>query len=309
MEISIVSPIYKGEKMLGELVSRIETSVSKITDDYEIILVNDCSPDNSWEKIEQICERNNKVKGVNLSRNFGQPYAVTAGLSYAKGNWVVVMDCDLQDRPEEIPALYEKTKEGWDVVLARRVSRQDKLTKKLSSIVFHSVYDYLSGVKTDSSIGNFGIYCKKIIAEYVRIPEYARSFSSLISTLGFKTTTIDVEHAERAEGTSSYTLARLLRLTFNVVISNSNKPLQIAVTVGFVMSILSFLLAIYNVIAKLVGFIDVPGYTFTVFSIWFTSGLQLSMLGIVGLYVGMIFNQVKGRPSYIVRNTLNIENE
>lgn len=295
--------------MLRELVSRIEESVKGFTDDYEIILVNDCSPDNSWNEIEIICESNKRVKGVNLSRNFGQPYAVTAGLSYAKGNWVVVMDCDLQDRPEEIPALYEKTKEGWDVVLARRVSRQDKFAKRLSSIIFHSVYDYLSGMKTDSSIGNFGIYCKKIISEYVRIPEYARSFSSLISTLGFKTTTIDVEHAERAEGTSSYTLARLLRLTFNVVISNSNKPLQIAVSVGFIMSIISFLLAIYNIIARLVGFIDVPGYTFTVFSIWFTSGLQLSMLGIVGLYVGMIFNQVKGRPSYIVRNTLNIENE
>lgn len=307
MEISIVSPIYKGEKMLAELVSRIETAVSTFTDDYEIILSNDCSPDNSWDVIEKICAKDKKVKGINLSRNFGQPYAVTAGLSKASGNWVVVMDCDLQDRPEEIPNLYYKAKEGWDVVLARRIERQDKFLKRMSSVAFHAVYDYLSGVKSDNAVGNYGIYCKRIIEEYVKIPEYSRSFSTLILTLGFKKTSIDVKHAERAEGTSSYTLSRLLKLTFDIVIANSNKPLRLAVTWGFIMSVISFILAMYNVLARFVGFIDVPGYTFTVFSIWFTSGLQLSMFGIVGLYIGKIFDQVKGRPNYIVRNTINIE--
>ena len=126
-------------------------------------------------------------------------------------------------------------------------------------------------------------------------------------TLGFRKTSIDVKHAERAEGTSSYTLSRLLKLTFDIVISNSNKPLRLAVTWGFIMSVISFILALYNVLARFVGFIDVPGYTFTVFSIWFTSGLQLSMFGIVGLYIGKIFDQVKGRPNYIVKNTINIE--
>ena len=302
-----MSPIYKGEKMLAELVSRIEAAVSTFTDDYEIILSNDCSPDHSWDVIEEICAKDKKVKGVNLSRNFGQPYAVTAGLSKASGNWVVVMDCDLQDRPEEIPNLYYKAKEGWDVVLARRVERQDKFLKRMSSVAFHAVYDYLSGVKSDKTVGNYGIYCKRIIEEYVKIPEYSRSFSTLILTLGFRKTSIDVKHAERAEGTSSYTLSRLLKLTFDIVISNSNKPLRLAVTWGFIMSVISFILALYNVLARFVGFIDVPGYTFTVFSIWFTSGLQLSMFGIVGLYIGKIFDQVKGRPNYIVRNTINIE--
>ena len=149
-----MSPIYKGEKMLAELVSRIEAAVSTFTDDYEIILSNDCSPDHSWDVIEEICAKDKKVKGVNLSRNFGQPYAVTAGLSKASGNWVVVMDCDLQDRPEEIPNLYYKAKEGWDVVLARRVERQDKFLKRMSSVAFHAVYDYLSGVKSDKTVGN-----------------------------------------------------------------------------------------------------------------------------------------------------------
>ena len=308
MEISIVSPIYKGEKMLAELVSRIEAAVSTFTDDYEIILSNDCSPDHSWDVIEEICAKDKKVKGVNLSRNFGQPYAVTAGLSKASGNWVVVMDCDLQDRPEEIPNLYYKAKEGWDVVLARRVERQDTFFKRGSSMLFHRVYDYLSGMKTDKAIGNFGIYCQRIVEEYVKIPEYARSFSVLISTLGFKTTTIDVLHAERAEGKSSYDIKKLLALTFNVVISNSNKPLQLAVTVGFMMSVISVIIAFYNVLAKLIGFIDVPGYTFTVFSIWFTSGLQMCMFGIMGLYIGKVYDQVKGRPCFIIRNTINFDN-
>ena len=307
MELSIVSPIYRGEKMIDELVSRIETAVQSFTDDYEIILSNDCSPDNSWQKIEEICARNRKVKGVNLSRNYGQPYAVTAGLSKASGNWVVVMDCDLQDRPEEIPNLYAKAMDGWDVVLARRVERQDKFLKRMSSMAFHRVYDYLSGMKTDKTIGNFGIYCHHIVEEYVKIPEYARSFSVLIGTLGFKTTTIDVIHAERAEGESSYNLKKLLALTFNVIISNSNKPLQLAVTTGFLMSVISAIIAFYNVIAKFIGLIDVPGYTFTVFSIWFTSGLQMCMFGIMGLYIGKVYDQVKGRPNFIIRNTLNLD--
>lgn len=306
MELSIVSPIYRGEKMIDELVSRIEAAVQSFTDDYEIILSNDCSPDNSWQKIEEICARNRKVKGVNLSRNYGQPYAVTAGLSKASGNWVVVMDCDLQDRPEEIPNLYAKAMDGWDVVLARRVERQDKFLKRMSSMAFHRVYDYLSGMKTDKTIGNFGIYCHHIVEEYVKIPEYARSFSVLIGTLGFKTTTIDVIHAERAEGKSSYNLKKLLALTFNVIISNSNKPLQLAVTTGFLMSVISAIIAFYNVIAKFIGLIDVPGYTFTVFSIWFTSGLQMCMFGIMGLYIGKVYDQVKGRPNFIIRNTLNL---
>lgn len=307
MELSIVSPIYRGEKMLDELVLRIKNAVETITDDYEIILSNDCSPDNSWMEIERICSKDKKVKGLNLSRNFGQPYAVTAGLSYATGKWVVVMDCDLQDRPEEIPNLYRKAREGWDVVLARRVERQDGFLKRMSSITFHRVYDWLSGMKTDKAVGNFGIYCKRIIEEYVKIPEYARSFSVLVGTLGFKTTYIEVVHAERAEGKSSYNLKKLLALSFNIIISNSNKPLQLAVAGGFVMSLVSLLVAFYNVFAKLFGLIDVPGFTFTIFSIWFMGGLLMSLLGILGLYIGKIFDQVKGRPIFVVRNTLNFD--
>lgn len=307
MKLSIVSPIYKGEKMLDELVSRIEASVSTITDDYEIILVNDASPDNSWVKMVEICGKDKKVKGINLSRNFGQHYAISAGLSKVNGDWIVVMDCDLQDRPEEIPNLYAKAQEGYDIVYARRVVRQDKFFKKLSSTLFFVVYNWLSGSNEDKSIANFGIYKKQVINELNRMPEYTRSFGSLLRYVGFKIATVDVQHAERAEGASSYNLYKLLKLSFDVIISNSNKPLRIATELGLIMSVLSFSLAVYNIIANLSGIIEVPGYTTTVFSIWFVGGLLLFVLGIIGLYIGKIFDQVKGRQIFIIRDAINFK--
>ena len=171
---SIVSPVYKGEKMVHELVKRISETVNKITEDFEIILVNDYSPDKSWEAIEDACKKDSRVKGINLSRNFGQHYAITAGLSYAKGEWVVVMDCDLQDRPEEISNLYQKAMEGYDIVYAQRKIRQDKFLKRMSSKIFHNVYDYFSGLKTDESIANFGIYSSKVIKEFNKMKERSR---------------------------------------------------------------------------------------------------------------------------------------
>ena len=305
--ISIVSPVYKGEKMVAELVRRNVESVSAVTDDYEIILVNDASPDNSWDEIVKQCAQNPKVKGINLSRNFGQHYAITAGLHYAKGDWVVVMDCDLQDRPEEIPNLYRKAMEGYDIVYARRVVKHVGWWKRFSSVAFHAVFDWLSGVKTDSTIANFGIFKQKVIAEYNEIPQQARSFGSIVSLLGFKTGYVDVEQDESARGGSSYTLRKLLKHSFNIIVSSTNKPLRMAVELGFGMATVSFLLALYNVIAKLTGIIHVSGYTTTVFSIWFVGGLLLFVMGVLGLYVGKIFDQVKGHPLFVVRDEVNIE--
>ena len=307
IHISIVSPVYRGEKMVAELVRRNVESVSTITEDYEIILVNDASPDNSWDEIVKQCTLNPKVKGINLSRNFGQHYAITAGLHYAKGDWVVVMDCDLQDRPEEIPKLYKKAQEGFDIVYARRAVRKDGFLKKQSSKWFYKVFNWLSGMETDSSVANFGIYGHRVIEEFNKMPEKTRFFPSLVKYLGFKDAAIDVEHAGRAEGVSSYNLYKLLKLSFDVIVSNSNKPLRMAVGLGFVMAMVSFLLALYNLIAKWVGIIKVDGYTTTVFSIWFVGGLLLFVMGILGLYIGKIFDQTKGRQLFIVRDIVNME--
>ena len=306
MDLSVVSPVYRGEKMLSELVERIHKAISPLTDNYEIVLVNDCSPDNSWECISEICKVDKKVKGINLSRNFGQPYAITAGLTYAKGNYIAVIDCDLQNKPEDLPAMYQKALEGYDVVSARRVVREDTFMKRMSSAIFHRVYDFLSGFDTDKAVAEFGIYSRKIVDVYCSIPEYSRSFVELIHTLGFKKTTVDVLHDHRLEGKSSYNLYRLLKLSYDSIISNSNRPLHLAVALGLMMSILSFLMAIYNIFAKFLGLNEVEGYTSTIFSIWFVGGLLLLMMGVLGLYIGKIFDQVKGRPVFIVSDTLNI---
>lgn len=306
IEISIVSPVYRAENIVPELVKQIVENVQTITSNYEIILVNDASPDNSWAAIEKECAKNTKVKGINLSRNFGQYYAITAGLSYTKGEWIVVMDCDLQDRPDEIPNLYNKALEGWDIVYAKRTDRQDGFLKKLSSKLFHSIYSYLSGIVTDSSIANFGIFNKKVIQEFNRMKEYARSFPSLIQYVGFKKTEIFVKHSNRFDGKSSYTLSKLIKLSLDVILSNSNKPLRLTVKLGFIISFISFILALYNVIAYLTGIIMVEGYTTTVFSIWFVGGLLLFVLGIIGLYIGKIFDQVKERQLFIVSKEINI---
>lgn len=307
MKISIISPEYKGEKMVAQLVQRIKESVSSITDDFEIILVNDASPDNCWAEIEKQCQLDNRVKGIDLSRNFGQHFAISAGLANATGDWIVVMDCDLQDRPEEIPNLYAKAIEGWDIVYARRVSRQDSWTKRFSSKAYHWVFDKLSGMKTDKTIANFGIFKKDVIDEFNKMPEVSRSMGSLIRYLGFKKTAIEVTHAQRGEGTSGYTFWKLMKLSSDVIIANSNKPLKIAVKLGFFMSLASFIIALYNIIAKIAGIIQVDGFTTTVFSIWFVGGIILSMMGILGLYIGKIFDQVKGRPIYVIRTKLNLE--
>ncbi len=305
--ISIVSPVYRGEKMVHELVCRIQKNVSGFTEDYEIILVNDASPDNSWQAILQECSIDHRIKGINLSRNFGQHRAILSGLQYAKGDWVIVMDCDLQDKPEEISTLYKKALEGYDVVFAQRVERKDNLLKRMSSTIFYSVFRFLSGVKFDNQVANFGIYKQSVIRTVRNMPERDRSFPVQVSYVGFKTTHIPVTHGQRQEGGSSYTLKTLLKYASGIIISNTNKPMRLMVALGFILSFLSMMMAFYNVIAYFCHMIEVPGFTTTVFSIWFVGGMIMMQIGIVGIYIGKVFDQVKGRPLYVVMDEVNID--
>ena len=307
--ISIVSPVYRGEKMVHELVCRIQKNVSGFTEDYEIILVNDASPDNSWQAILQECSIDHRIKGINLSRNFGQHRAILSGLQYAKGDWVIVMDCDLQDKPEEISTLYKKALEGYDVVFAQRVERKDNLLKRMSSTIFYSVFRFLSGVKFDNQVANFGIYKQSVIRTVRNMPERDRSFPVQVSYVGFKTTHIPVTHGQRQEGGSSYTLKTLLKYASGIIISNTNKPMRLMVALGFSLSFLSMMMAFYNVIAYFCHMIEVPGFTTTVFSIWFVGGMIMMQIGIVGIYIGKVFDQVKGRPLYVVMDEVNIDKE
>lgn len=304
-KISIVIPEYRGAKIVPELVERIGKSVSAITEEYEIILVNDASPDNTWMAIKQECAKDMRVKGLNLSKNFGQHNAITAGFAYAKGEWIVVMDCDLQDRPEDIPTLYAKAQEGYDIVYAQRKIKHVSGWKRFSSVAFHAVLDWLSGAHTDPSIGNFGIYHQKVIQSILAIRQQARGLQSLLSIVGFDSAVVEVEQAPSARGGSSYTLHKLFAQAFNSIITRTNRPLKFAVKLGFLLSFVSFMLALYNVVARWLGFIQVAGYTTTVFSIWFVGGILLLMMGVLGLYIGKIFDQLKGHPIYIVDDKEN----
>ena len=247
-KISIVSPVYRAENMVQTLVERIVKSVSMITDDYEIILVNDASPDNSWAEIERQCTLTTKVKGLNLSRNFGQHYAITAGLTYAKGEWVVVMDCDLQDRPEEIPNLYLKAQEGYDSVLAQRIQRSHGLFKRMGSKLFYKVFSYLTETKQDASVANFGIYHRKVIDAVLSMGDAMRYFPTQIQWVGFEKTYLPIQHNERAEGKSTYNLSRLFRLAFDTIISFSDKPMRLMVQMGLFVTLISFVVGVVFII-------------------------------------------------------------
>jgi hypothetical protein len=201
--------------------------------------------------------------------------------------------------------LYNKALEGFDIVYAQRTQRKDAFTKRMSSKIFHKIYRYLSGISSDESIANFGIYNTKVIAEYNKMKETARSFPSLIQFLGYNSTAIPVEHSQRLEGKSSYSISKLLHLTGDVILSNSNKPLKLTIKLGFIISFISFALALYNIIAHFAGIIKVAGFTTTIFSIWFVGGLLMLVLGVVGLYVGKIFDQVKERQLFVVKDKIN----
>ena len=298
--ISIVSPVYRAEKILPILVSEINLVMERIGEDYEIILVDDRSPDNSWEVMKVLSSQNPKIKSIRLSRNFGQHSAIFAGLTKTKGDWVVVMDCDMQDQPKEIAKLYKKALEGYDIVLGQRENRKDKFLKKLSSKLFYKVFNYLSGGQFNNEIGNFGIYKKKVIDSILNISDYIKFFPLFINWVGFKSVSIPIEHGEREEGKSSYSISRLLKLAFNVIVSFSDKPLRLFINFGLGISILSFVLGIYYLYLSITHKITQPGFSSLILSIWFLSGIIISCIGIVGVYLGKTFDQAKGRPTFII---------
>ncbi len=298
--ISVVSPVYRAEKIIPKLVELIIQEAGKLTSDFEIILVDDCGPDNSWKEIQRCAKEDKRIKGVKLSRNFGQHYAITAGLDFASGEWIIVMDCDLQDRPEEIPSLYAKAMEGYDIVLAQREKRKDSFLKKLLSKLFHKTLTFLSGTKMDNRVANFGIYNRKVIEATKQMRESIRFFPTMIKWVGFRSVSIPVTHASREEGKTSYNTKRLLNLALDIILAYSDKPIRIAVKTGFIISALALLFAIYNIIRGLTDGFAIVGYASLIASIWFLSGLIIAFIGIVGLYVGKTFEGVKNRPIYIV---------
>lgn len=306
MDISVVIPIYGCKSAVEELYSRLTDTLSSITPDYEIIMVNDACPQNSWSVIEKLADSDRKLIGIDLSRNFGQSKAITAGLDHASGDYIVVMDCDLQDRPEEIRKLYSKIKEGYDIVLARRTQRKDTGFKMFVSKMFYRVYEKLSGFHYDPSTCNFTICTKKVAQSFCSMREYHREYATYICWMGFRQGYVDVDTELRKEGKSSYTLRKKLRLAEEILTSQSDSLLRLSAYVGFTLTLIAFLYIIFLVIQYFVADID-PGWTSVIATVLLVGGMIMSFNGIAAIYIGNIFMQTKNRPLYIVREIKNKE--
>jgi len=298
--ISVVIPVYKAEACLQELYRRLVSALSTISKDFEILMIEDCGGDRSWDIICELSRQDPRVRGFRFSRNFGQHYGITAGLDNARGEWVVVMDCDLQDQPEDIPRLYKKAQEGFDVVLALRAERKDSLFKRLSSYLFFKLFRYLSGLDYNGDAGNFRIVSRKVADSYRKMRENLRLFGALITWMGFPTAAIEVKHAERPAGKSSYTFRKLLRLAGDTVIAYSDKPLRVTVKFGLVISLIAFAFGIYFIVGTIFYNQPVAGWPSLIVSLYFLGGVIISILGIIGIYLGKVFDEVKGRPLYII---------
>jgi polyisoprenyl-phosphate glycosyltransferase len=309
VEISVVAPVYRCGDCVAELHRQIVSALENLVSSFELVLVNDGCPANSWDAVRAVASSDPRVKAINLSRNFGQHYAIAAGVHHSCGNWVVVMDCDLQDRPIEIVRLYRKALEGYDIVYALRHDRQDRWTKRMLSRGFSLIYNLLSNIHIHSQACNFSIASRQVIDGYCRLKELNRSYHLMLRWLGFHSTYVMVEHAERYAGKSAYNLRRGFLLAIRSITSQSNKPLLLAIRAGFVMSGSALALGIFHIARYLMHGITVEGWTSVIVSLYFIGGLILANMGVIGLYLGEVFNEVKDRPLYMIKETINFEQQ
>lgn len=299
-KISVVVPVYNGAPFIKSLFERVRGTLAEMNLAFELILIEDGGPDNSWQVIKTLVEQHPEIRGAQLSRNFGQHKAITAGLSMARGEWIVVMDCDLQDQPEEIKRLYTKTREGFDIVLARRLARKDSFLKRLSSKMFNDILGYLTETKSDPAVANFGIYHQNVINSVLAMRDSFPSFPVMTRWVGYRTASVNVEHANRPEGLSNYNFSRSLNLALDTILAFSDKPLRLIVKTGVTISATAFLAAVAIIISWIRQASSQPGWASIIVSIWFFSGLIIFILGVVGLYVGKTYEQTKQRPLFII---------
>lgn len=305
MKISVVIPVYGCPNALYDLHSRLKKVLNSITKSYEIILVNDGCPKGSWDKIRKICKDDKKVIGINFTRNFGQHHAINAGMNNASGDYIVLMDCDLQEKPEDIVPLYEKITKGYDIVFTKRKDRKDTRITLLLSKLFYFVFNYFTNYSYDGDIGNLSIAKKEVVDKYNSIKDYNKVYTTYLNWMGYKTATIEVESNDRYDGKSSYTFGKKMDLAIDTITSLSNKPLKLLLSLGTVFAIVGFVYLLVQIIIYFVTKDTNEGWTSIIASIFLMGGLILICLGGVGIYVGNIFNQTNGKPEYFIDETIN----
>jgi dolichol-phosphate mannosyltransferase len=298
--LSVVIPVYNESSLINELVKRVKTNIRLITEDFEIIVVDDGSQDDTWRSIENEAKSENRIKGLKFSRNFGHHYAITAGLYNSNGDWVVVMDGDLQDRPEVIPELYNKAQEGFDVVFVSRQNRPEKLYYRIAQKIFYWILRNLSGIDFDSRQANFSIISKKVVEAFKSFPERSRFYVSTIKWLGFKNSFILADHGVRHSGRPSYTFKKRLKLAADVILSFSERPLRWSIALGLLMSGFSILVVLWIIYTSLsTGFTSL-GWASLISTIIFSTGIILVVNGVSSIYIGEIYKETKKRPLYII---------
>lgn len=298
-ELSVVVPVYKCHGCLRELHRRLSESLAWIRGEVELIFVEDRGGDGSWELLCELAREDGRVKAFRLSRNFGQHAAITAGLAQATGRWAVVMDCDLQDPPEEIRRLYAKAAEGFDVVLARRKQKSLSLSRRIFGRVYFRLMNTFAGASIDGSYGSFSLISRKVVDAFLAFRDRDRHYLLILFWLGFETASIEYEHASRPVGKSSYGFAALLRHALSGMFFQTTVLLRWIVYLGFVLSATGAGAAVYVVWMRLTGG-AYPGWASVFVLLLVVGGFVIISTGVTGLYIGRVFDEVRGRPLFVI---------
>jgi dolichol-phosphate mannosyltransferase len=299
VDLSVVVPVYGCADSLSVLHERVSKALDSLTSSYEIVLVDDRSPDRAWQVLAGMAASDPRVKVLRLSRNFGQHAAITAGLASSDARFAVVMDCDLQDPPEEIGRLYAQALRGYDVVLTRRPRRRQPILRRISGNVYFRVRKALVGGRLENNMTNLSLLSRKVVDAYLRLGEQNRQYLLIVDWLGFRQTVIDIEQDERYAGKSSYTWGALLRVAIDGIFFQSTQVLRWIVYAGFVIAALGLALLAY-MLAVLISGGKLPEWTALPMLILLLTGVMTIAAGITSLYIGKIFDQVKGRPLYVI---------
>jgi polyisoprenyl-phosphate glycosyltransferase len=299
MELSVVVPVYGCDSCLRSLHERLRRSIEPLTDDFEIVFVDDRSPDDSWETLLALSREDAAVRVLRLSRNFGQHAAITAGLAESSGRWVVVMDCDLQDPPEHIPAMYAKAQEGYDVVLSRRRRRRQSLPRRLAARVYFALRNALVRSDWHTNYTNLSLISRKVVDAYLTLRDKDRQYLLIVQWLGFNRAELDVEQDPRHSGRSAYSLSSLARVAVDGMFFQNTALLRWIVYIGFAVASMGLALFAYAAGVLITGR-SLPDWTALPMLILLATGVMLVSTGVTGLYVGKIFTQVKGRPLYVI---------
>lgn len=307
VELSVVVPVFNEEENIPELYRRLSAVLPRVVRAWEILFVDDGSRDRSWELICSLAAQDSRVRGLRLSRNFGHQMAFAAGLDHARGQVVVIMDADLQDPPELIPELFAKYRQGYEVVYAVRVARHGETAfKKLTAALFYRLLSRITAVDIPQDTGDFRLMGPRAVEAFRRLPERHRFTRGLVAWLGFPQTGVPYERAPRYAGITKYPFRKMLRFALDAITSFSHVPLQLATWLGFVVSAFAFFYILVVLALKLAG-ISWPGYTSLMAAILFLGGVQLLMVGLLGEYVGRIYDEVKQRPLYLVAEKVGPE--